>query len=73
MGPGGKAGVSLIKVGSEFVLVGVSSHQVSFLSSLPKLESQYEDENRFERETFQAAVQQEVRVQQSRAKSILST
>jgi flagellar biogenesis protein FliO len=57
---GAKAGVSLVKVGSEFVLVGVTSHQVSFLSSLPKLQEQYEQENRFERDTFRDAVEEEV-------------
>lgn len=60
VGPGGKTGVSLIKVGSEFVLVGVTANQVSFLSNLPKLAEQYESETHFERDTFRAAVEEEV-------------
>lgn len=60
VGPGGKSGVSLIKVGSEFVLVGVTPNQVSFLSNLPRLAEQYETENKFERDTFRAAVEEEV-------------
>jgi flagellar biogenesis protein FliO len=60
VGPGGKTGVGLIKVGSEFVLVGVTGQQVSFLSNLPKLSAQYESENHFERDTFRAAVEEEV-------------
>jgi len=60
VGPGGKTGVSLIKVGAEFVLVGVTANQVTFLSNLPKLAEQYESENHFERDTFRAAVEEEV-------------
>lgn len=73
IGQGGKVGVALMKVGTEFVLVGVSPNQVTFLSSLPKLESQYQEENRFERETFQEAVQQEVRSQKTRTRTLLNT
>ncbi|MCB0405747.1 MAG: flagellar biosynthetic protein FliO [Bdellovibrionales bacterium] len=56
---GPKMGVSLIKVGSEFVLVGVTSENISFLSNLGKLQAQYEEESQFERENFKEAVEQE--------------
>jgi flagellar biogenesis protein FliO len=59
MGP--KTGVSLIKVGKEFALIGVTPNQVTFLSSLPKLQEQYEEEAQFERGVFKEAVQEEVR------------
>jgi flagellar biogenesis protein FliO len=67
IGPGGsKSGVGLVKVGSEFVLVGITSSQVSFLSSLPKLQEQYEQEHRFERDSFHAAVEEEVQRMRSK-------
>lgn len=59
-GLGQKTGVSLLKVGSEFVLVGVTPHQVTFLSTLPALTSQYSDESQFERDSFREAVAIEV-------------
>lgn len=57
---GPKVGVSLLKVGKEFVLVGVTPSQVSFLSTLPKLQAQYEEEKKFDTGTFRAAVEEEV-------------
>ncbi|MEZ4751463.1 MAG: flagellar biosynthetic protein FliO [Bdellovibrionota bacterium] len=56
---GPKMGVSLIKVGSEFVLVGVTPENISFLSNLGKLQAQYEEESQFERDNFKEAVEQE--------------
>jgi flagellar biogenesis protein FliO len=61
VGPAGKAGVGIVKVGGEFVLVGVTANHVSLLSQLPKLQSQYEDESKVERESFQEAVKEQVR------------
>jgi flagellar biogenesis protein FliO len=60
LGSNNKNAVCLIKVGSEFVLVGVSPQQVTFLSHLPKLESQYESESKFERNVFEEAIQEEL-------------
>jgi len=57
---GPKSGVSLIKVGKEFVLVGVTPNQISMLSHLPKLQEQYEEETGFERGVFREAVAEEV-------------
>ena len=57
---GAKTGVSLIKIGQEFVLVGVTPNQVTMLSTLPKLQEQYDDESQFERGAFQEAVAEEV-------------
>lgn len=57
---GTKTGVSLIKVGKEFLLIGITPQQVTMLSKLPKLEAQYEEESQFERETFRDAVGQEI-------------
>lgn len=57
---GAKTGVSLLKVGAEFVLVGVTPNQISMLSSLPKLQEQYAEESGFERSLFKEAVSQEV-------------
>ena len=54
-----KSSVSLLKIGEEFVLIGVTPSQVNHLSSLPMLEKIYHEENRFERETFKEAVSQE--------------
>ena len=56
---GPKAGVSLLKIGNEFVLVGVTSSQVTLISELPKLQNQYEEDSRFERGVFKEAVEEE--------------
>jgi flagellar biogenesis protein FliO len=56
---GPKLGVSLIKVGTDFVLVGVTPNQISMLSTLPKLQREYEDSSSFERENFKQAVKEE--------------
>lgn len=56
---GSKSGIALIKVGTEFVLVGITPHQISALTSLPKLQEQYAGESRFERGAFQEAFDQE--------------
>ncbi len=61
IGQGAKAGVSLIRVGSEFFLVGVTSGQVNLISPMPQLGSQYKDETKLERESFHEAVSQEVK------------
>lgn len=57
---GAKSGVSLLKIGREFVLVGITPNQISMLSQLPKLQEQYEEETGFERHVFQEAVAEEV-------------
>lgn len=57
---GAKTGVSLLKVGREFVLVGVTPNNVSMLSLLPKLQEQYDDETHFERGVFKEAMTEEV-------------
>lgn len=57
---GPKAGVSLLKVGKEFVLVGITPNQISMLSHLPKLQEQYEEETGFERGVFKEAIAEEV-------------
>ncbi len=56
---GNKAGVSLLKIGNEFVLVGVTSQTISMLSNLPKLQEQYEGESVLERKDFKVAVEEE--------------
>ncbi len=56
---GPKMGVSLIKIGEEFVLLGVTPGNISMLSSLPKLRDQYLEENKFERNVFKEAVEEE--------------
>lgn len=61
IGQGGKAGVSLIRVGTEFFLVGVTSGQVNLISTMPQLGSQYTEETKLERESFQEAVSEEVK------------
>ncbi|MFM8315766.1 MAG: flagellar biosynthetic protein FliO, partial [Deltaproteobacteria bacterium] len=58
---GMKSGVALVKVGGDFVLLGVTPNQVTFLSSLPKLSEQYEEENQFEKNTFNEAIQEQLR------------
>jgi flagellar biogenesis protein FliO len=62
---GAKAGVSLVKVGKEFVLVGVTPNQVTLLSTLPQLERQYEEESHLERGSFKEAVEEDLRSQSS--------
>ncbi len=57
----GKASVAILRVGSEFVMVGITSHQVSFLSNLPKLQAQYEIESSLERNSFNEAISEELR------------
>lgn len=57
---GAKTGVSLIKVGREFVLVGITPTQINFLSNLPKLQEQYDEETHFERGVFREAMNEEV-------------
>jgi flagellar protein FliO/FliZ len=58
---GAKAGVSLLKIGNDFVLVGITPNQISMLSHLPKLQEQYEEESGFERGVFKQAVAEEVK------------
>jgi len=60
---GAKAGVSVVKVGKEFVLVGVTPNQVTLLSTLPGLERQYEEESHLERGSFKEAVEEDLRSQ----------
>lgn len=56
---GPKTGVSLMRVGKEFVLLGVTPSAVTFLSSLPKLQEEYEESSKFERGVFHEAVEKE--------------
>lgn len=57
---GQKGGVSLLKVGKEFILVGVTGTQINFLSHLPKLQEQYEEESDFERGVFKDSIAEEM-------------
>lgn len=57
---GNRNGVSLLKVGDEFVLVGITPTQVSMLSHLPGMQKRYAEESQFEREGFQVAVEEEL-------------
>lgn len=57
---GTKSGVSLVKVGNEFVLLGVTPQSITTLSHLPKLQTQYEEESGFERGVFQESVAEEM-------------
>jgi flagellar biogenesis protein FliO len=57
----GKASVAILRVGGEFVLVGITSSQVNMLSHLPKLQAQYEEESSLERDTFKEAIEQQAR------------
>lgn len=59
LGHQGKAGVALVRVGDEFVLVGVTPNQVTLLSDVPRVASEYREETRFESETFKEAVAEE--------------
>src|SRR5690606_14075960 len=58
---GGKASVAILRVGSEFVMVGVTPNSVSHLSNLPKLQEEYEAETSLERDSFKEAIAQQVR------------
>lgn len=58
---GTKSGVALVKVGGDFILLGVTPNQVTFLSNLPKLSQQYEEENSFEKTAFTEAIQEQIR------------
>ncbi|MBI4404359.1 MAG: flagellar biosynthetic protein FliO [Deltaproteobacteria bacterium] len=57
---GPKSGVALVKVGKEFVLIGVTPNQVSILSSLPQLQQQYVEDSRLERGAFKEAVEAQI-------------
>lgn len=57
---GPRIGVSLVKIGKEFVLLGVTPNGINMLSSLPGLALQYQEESRFERGQFKDAVEEEV-------------
>jgi len=58
MGP--KSGVSLLRVGKEFILVGVTPQNISTLSHLPRLQQEYEEETGFERGVFKESVAEEI-------------
>lgn len=58
---GPKSGVSLLKIGNEFVLLGVTPQSITHLSGLPKLQDQYEEESGFERGLFKESVAEEVK------------
>lgn len=57
---GKNTGVSLLKIGQEFVLVGITANQINILSSLPKLSDQYEEESQFDRRNFKEAMSEEL-------------
>ncbi|NDD05493.1 MAG: hypothetical protein EB078_11345 [Proteobacteria bacterium] len=57
---GAKSGVSLLRIGQEFVLVGVTPNSINIISHLPKLREQYEEETGFERGVFKQAIAEEV-------------
>jgi len=56
---GTKSGVALLRVGNEFVLVGITPNQITQLSSMTNLQKRYEDESSFERDAFSDVVKQE--------------
>ncbi len=56
-----KASVAIVRVGTEFVMVGVTASQVNLISRLPKLEAQFEEESSLERGSFKEAIEEEVR------------
>ncbi len=58
---GPKTGVSLVKIGGEFMLIGITPHQISLITNLNGLKAQYEEERQYEREAFQEVVRSEVR------------
>lgn len=57
----GKASVAILRVGGEFVMVGVTATNVSLLSNLPQLQAQYEEESALERGSFKEAIAQTLR------------
>ena len=57
---GPKTNLSVVKVGGDFVLLGVTPHAVTTLSVLPHLTSQYEKESDLERSTFHAALRSQI-------------
>lgn len=57
---GNRNGVSLLKIGAEFVLVGITPQNVTMLSTMPELKKRYDDESQFEREEFKVAVEDEL-------------
>jgi len=57
---GNKMGVAILKVGNEFVLVGITPNQISYLSSLKKLENNFLEDAKFERSAFGLAVKDEI-------------
>ncbi len=67
-----KASVTLLKVGEEFVLVGVTPQQVTPLSSLPLLTKTYQEEHQFERDVFREAVSSEVKSLQNKVQRQVS-
>lgn len=56
---GPKSGVALLKIGKEFILVGVTPGRISMLSALSKLSLQYEEETQYERSAFKEVVSEE--------------
>ena len=60
IGPGGKAGVGVVKVGRELLLVGVTPNHVSALMPLKDMPEEYLAE-KSERSTFKEAVEEEYR------------
>ncbi len=57
---GTKSGLSLVRVGKEFMLLGVTPQAIRLVSNLPSLSAQYEDETKFERAQFQDVVEDEI-------------
>ncbi|MBY0369173.1 flagellar biosynthetic protein FliO [bacterium] len=51
-----RGSVAILRVGGEFVMVGVTSQNISFLSNLPKLAAQYEEDSTLERQSFRDAM-----------------
>lgn len=56
-----RTSVAILRVGSEFVMVGVTPNNVNFLSALPKLSAQYEEESALERDSFKEAMAEQSR------------
>jgi len=57
---GTKMGVALLKIGREFILVGVTPNQINILSNMPVLAEQYGEEAKYERDHFDKAVKEEL-------------
>jgi len=57
---GNRSGVSLLKVGNEFVLVGITPQSITMLSAVPELKERYAEESKFERDDFKVAVEEEL-------------